>query len=193
MKKKSKAEWATGLQEHLSVRQKNEPILERENLTPMQEQQCRILGGHLIRWLQQWGPALIQERSFLADVKNWDKDPVILIHTDVPGLVAAREILGPPNDSLIYGKHQHVREYLTTTPDAEFTFHCELASYFEELDETRATALRERFNLDKQTLLASHFDCSTMGPLFARGGRHLWSFQEDRPSLVEEGYESWVS
>ncbi|WP_397385658.1 hypothetical protein [Prosthecobacter sp.] len=193
MKKKSKAEWATGLQEHLSVRQKDEPIPERENLTPMQEQQCRILGGHLIRWLQQWGPALIQERNFFADLNKWDKQPVIVILTDVPGLVAASEILGPPNDSLIYGKRQHVREYLTTTPDAEFTFHCELASYFEELDEAKATTLRERFNLDDQTLLASHFDCSIMGPLFARGGRHLWSFQEETPSLVEEGYESWVS
>jgi len=193
MKKKSKTDWARGLQEHLSMCQQNDPIPARESLTPTQEKQCRILGGHLIRWLQQWGPALIQERNFFADMNKWDKQPVIVILTDVPGLVAASEILGPPNDSLIYGNHQHVREYLTTTPDAEFTFHCELASYFEVLDEAKASSLREKFNLNDQTHLASHFDCSTMGPLFARGGRHLWSFQEETPSLVEEGYDSWVS
>ena len=193
MKKKSKAAWAKGLQEHLAMRQKDQPIPERENLTPMQEQQCRILGGHLLSWLRQWGPALIQERNCFADMEKWDKQPVIVILTDVPGLVAASEILGPPNDSLIYGKHEHVREYLTTTPDADFSLHCELASYFEELDEANAAALRKKFKLDDQTHLISHYDCSTMGPLFARGGRHLWSFQKETPSLVEEGYDSWVS
>lgn len=193
MKKKTKAAWAKGLREHLSKRQQDDPIPERESLTPLQEQQCRILGGHLIRWLRQWGPALIQERSFLADLQKWDKEPVIVIATDVPGMVAANEILGPPNDSLIYGKHEHVSEYETTTPDADFIFHCELASYFEDLEETKAAALRKKFKLDEQTRLVSHYDCSTMGPLFARGGRHLWSFQEETPSLVAEGYESWVS
>jgi hypothetical protein len=38
-----------------------------------------------------------------------------------------------------------------------------------------------------------HHDESIMRPLFARGGRHLWKWDGEHLSLLEEGRSTWVS
>ena len=136
---------------------------------------------------------LIQERNIVSRGLPLDKEPVIVIATDDPGLVAASQIIGPPKDTLVYGRLNHVRDYDTIAPDREFACHCEMASYFEDVDEKRARSLRKQHGLKPRAQIFVHYECSTLGPSFARGARHLWTFQDDTLSLVAEAFERWIS
>lgn len=192
--------WADELRGLVQECFKLEPIPARESLTPLQEMQCRILGGHLLNWLDNWGPQLILERNVYADLRPpderpEDKEPIIVFVMDEPGLVAAREIIRDTSGRLVYVRKKDFDFCMAINPDPGYVCHCVLQSLFLEEGEQGVdfTALRERFSLDADTPIGVHYDCSTMGPLFARGGLHLWAFTEDGPKLIEEAFESWVS
>ncbi|WP_395739574.1 hypothetical protein [Prosthecobacter sp.] len=194
----TKEEWAEGLRQHVKKRFQDDPIPERKSLTSMQEMQCRILGGHLLGWLDNWGPSLIQERNVYAGLRApsepvQDKEPVILFIMDDPGLVAARQIIRDTSGRLIYARPDHVREYTEAFPDEDYLFHCVLESWFEKEVGHPDKELCEKYHLDPQVKIGTHHDCSIMGPLFARGALHLWSFTDDDFTMVEEAYQTWVS
>ncbi len=192
--------WAEELRGLLKECFEKEPIPARQSLTPLQEMQCRILGGHLLNWLDNWGPQLIMERNVLAHMRPpeempEDKEPIIVFVMDEPGLVAAREIIRDTSGRLVYVRKTDFDFCMAINPDPGYVCHCVLESRFIEEGEQGVDhkALRERFSLDAATPIGVHYDCSTMGPLFARGGLHLWAFTGDGPKLIEEAFESWVS
>jgi hypothetical protein len=143
----------------------------------------------LIQWLEEWGPKLILERNVLA-TEEWEKDPIVVLATDMSGLVAAKEILGPTPDSIVYC---HFEELQNAPKDEDFRFHCVLSSYFETLTGDQEQSLRKQYKVGNADQLWSHYNCSTMGPLFARGGKHLWVYKNNEAKLIKEGYELWIS
>jgi hypothetical protein len=81
------------------------PIPPRSELSPLQEWQCRILGGALLEIVQDWvkgmrddqkllpAPEFDLVRSFHPTLGDLNQRALLII-SDVPGLVAVREILG---------------------------------------------------------------------------------------------------
>jgi len=159
------------------------------------ESQCRILGGHLLRWLRDWGPALLSERKFVNYDGAMENDPFILFLTDTPGLVAAQEILGEDRDRLIlYMRHGEFEEFSTGDPDHQFRWHVILESRFVVFEDEAETArAMRRHALRDGECFWVHRDVSTLGPAFARGGHHLWLWNGSEPQLLEEGLSTWVS
>ncbi|HYF36972.1 MAG TPA: hypothetical protein VD994_16865 [Prosthecobacter sp.] len=158
-----------------------------------QELQCRVLGGNLIQWLQKWGPRLIQERNIVSWKEGTDKEPLVVVTTDVPGLVAANEILRGKMDQILYCRKAELLKFKTQHPDPDFLLHCELNLYFEKLDAEEEAKLRDTYHLPPDVRIAVQAEASILGPLFARGGRHLWDFSGDGPKLIEEAFETWIS
>lgn len=187
-------QWAGLLKEHLLLCREETPIPARATLTARQELQCRCLGGHLIHWLEDWGPRLIQERNALLPPKQpAERQPLVIIATDVPGLVACAEILGGQGGQVIFGGHEEIRAFEARHPDPGFDLHCTLETWFEEPSTEELAALAARHPGRAAEALAVHRECAILGPLFARGGRHLWDLGGDDARLVAEAFETWVS
>lgn len=187
------------LREHLRECRRARPIPLREELSALDEAQCRILGGHLIRWLRDWGPRLLQERAALgAAFGPHAANPLICFHTSVPGYVAAREILGEEHERVAIGLREDFAEF--SYRDERFVFHVELISFFTQgLAFMEAESSRTRRILAEQYPLREgeeywyHHDESVMGPLFARSGLHLWKWNGQEMALLEEAFRTWVS
>ena len=170
-----------------------EPAPLRSDFSDVEEQQCRILGGHLITWLNEWGPGMIMERNMLAHMKNWDKDPHIVYITAGPGLAAAQEILEGSEQAVTWLTETQFQEFLTLHPDENQTHHCILESWFRPPAPEEESRLRRQNNLGLEGILWIHHDHTLMGPLFTRGGLSLWLDHDGQMTLTEEGYETWLS
>lgn len=185
-------DWIAALRSHLANCFDAMPIPPRNSLSHIEELQCRILGGHLISWLEKWGPEMIQERSFVALSPEQKCEPHVVILSSGPGLTAANEILSPLSEQVSFCRRSDYEEFCANFPDVDFLYHCCLESRFEVPARDHEDRLREQYQLQTGEIWI-HYDCSTMAPLFARGGRHLWHYDGDSPRLVAEAYETWVS
>ena len=64
-------EWFSLLNQHIEQCRLENPLPSREELTKVQEMQCRIVGGAIIAWLERYGPQFLQERQVLHEVRGF--------------------------------------------------------------------------------------------------------------------------
>ncbi|MES2734667.1 MAG: hypothetical protein V4672_00005 [Verrucomicrobiota bacterium] len=188
-----KDSWIAALTGFAAQKRAEDPVPPRSALTDEEEQQCRILGGHLISWLEEWGPNLILERNVLADMQGWDKNPHVVFLTSGPGLTAAREILHGAEEQVTWLTTPQFQEFLVLHPDEGQVHHCILESWFRPASAQEESALRASYPIPPEASLRIHHDHSRMAPLFTRGGLSLWSSQKGEMKLIEEGYQHWLS
>jgi len=179
------------LKKHLAGCRKKAPLPKHEDLSAMDDFQYRVLGGHLLHWLREWGPDLLAERAVLAGVAGWDENPVICFESSMPGLVAAAEIMNGVRSPVLCGLPEDLASF--DLEDPEFNVHVVLRSFFESPSAAQATELARTYPLQANETYLFHYDETIMGPLFARGGRHLWKWDGQQMSLLCEGFESFVS
>lgn len=191
----AKYTWASALRSYLAKVRVEAPVPARDTLSLADEMRLRILGGHLMSWLKDWGPQLILERNALPMTRGDTREPLIVFLTDTPGLVAATEILGD-HKRVVYCRKTEYEAFALRDEDHDFRVHCELHSYFDEslMDDDRWKDLARRAHpLKSGEDFWLHHDESVLGPLFARGDDHLWVWNGIEPRLLEEGWEGWVS
>lgn len=181
------------LREHLRQCRQARPIPARESLSPIEEAQCQILGGHLIQWLRNWGPNLLRERATLESIFGREITcPLICFHSSMPGLVAARQILGEEHPIVVYGLREDFAEF--PIEDEMFHHHVELISYLEPIAAERLSPwVAANHPLLPQEQYWVHYDETVLGNLFARGCRHLWRWDGSKMKLLEEAFERWIS
>ncbi len=190
----SKAEWARALGERIRVLRGRSRVPSRSSLSPDQEQQCRILAGHLAGWLRSRGPELLAQREAMLLTSGFEPSPVIVYVTDTPGLVAARLVLGE-QDGVVLCLRDELERVPEEAADLDYRLHCELHSYFEtSLPADRARELRRLHSLDPGAELCVHHTCSIMGPLCVQGEKHLWLRRHTGELvLVQRAFERWLS
>ncbi len=181
------------LREHLRHCRQARPIPALEMLSPLEEAQYRILGGHLIQWLQSWGPGLLSERATLEQIFGREAtQPLICFQTSIPGLVAAQQILGEEHPRVVYGLCEEFRAF--PIRDELFQYHVELISLFEPGNAAKfGGELVSRYPLREGEQYWFHYDETVLGNLFARGCRHLWKWDGKQLTLLEEAFERWLS
>ncbi len=180
------------VRDHLDRRRQDVPIVPRGGLSPLAESQCQVLGGSLINWIQEQADGLLAERAMLGKLKDWHADPVILFVSTMPGLVAAQEILGDEKSPFVWGLTDDFESF--EEPDDEYLFHVEFRSLLEEPEsDTDVTDLKKSYPLAPGESHFIHTVESVMGPLFARGEKHLWKWNGDELKLLEEAWQEWVS
>ncbi|MEI7946241.1 MAG: hypothetical protein WCJ02_06070 [bacterium] len=185
-------EWFGELRDNVWEFRRSHPLAPRDTLSLADEMQCRIIGGSLIRWLREYGPRLLQQRSVLAKLKGWESDPFVVFTSEQPGLIAAGEILGVKASEIISLYPDEFTKCSKSRPDADYQWHVHTWSYFTTLD---ADSLQRaaKYPLAPGETYWLHKEGTMCGSLFGRGGDHLWKWNGEKPELLEECFNQWVS
>jgi hypothetical protein len=185
-------DWFFELRDDMREFRRSHPLVAREALSLEEEMKCRIIGGSLIRWLEEYGPRLMQERSVLAKLKGWESDPFIVFTSEQPGLIAANEILDRKSSQIAFLYPAEFTRVTKIRPDAEYQWHVHTWSYFTTLD---ADTLQRaaKYPLAPGETYWLHKEGTMCGQLFGRGGDHLWKWNGKKPELLEECFNQWVS
>ncbi len=201
-------DWFNCLRRHIAERRAEDPLPNRNDLTSEQELQCQIIGGNFIAWLDECGPALLLERSVLPNRVGWEKDPFIVFTSSAPGLVAAQEILEDGPDIIVYLYHQEFTDWLKGNADDKYRWHIHTWSFFaplsaetempldsetEMLLDPEAEKKAQRYPLASGESLRLHREGTMCGESFGRGGDHLWKWNGEELTLLEECFRQWVS
>ena len=189
----SKQEWQAALRAHFTQECSDHALPARATFSQKEEFQCRILGGALLGWLKEYGPRLLQEREVLRESFEVESDPVVVIISSTPGLVAAREILGLRREMIFWFTAEAFAAFLERHPDPGNRWHVVYTTYFldsiGEDDLLRASAN----DLEPNEEFWMHREHSLIAPLFERGGDHLWKWDGTDTTLLEEGFNMWLS
>ena len=193
-KTSNKQDWQSALTECFDLECSAQPLPERAQLSKAEEYQCRSLGGTLIAWLERHGPRLLQEREVLRHSFEVESDPAIVFTSTAPGLVAAKQILDPRPASIFYFLADAFTSFLSRHPDPTFQWHVVYSSHFtEQLDPDALARAVAKHKLRSTERFWLHRESSMLAQLFGRGGDHLWKWNGRKPTLLEEGFNAWVS
>ena len=185
-------EWFEDLIQAISEYRTKRPIPSRDDISELEERQCRIIGGSFISWLENDGPQLILERKALSKIRPWGEDPFIVFTSSVPGLAAAREILGTESETIAYLFTEEFEEWLATWPDADNQWHIHTWSYFTPVDKESDDRFLEHPVSDDESLWL-HTLGTRCGELFERGCNHLWKWDGTELLLLQAKVDEWVS
>ena len=95
---KTDNEWSSQFRSHVLACRASGPLTGRDDLSPAEEWQCSIVGSSLLNWLRKIGPRFLQERAVMSKMLGIDPEPFIVFTSDISGLVADQQILGPDHE-----------------------------------------------------------------------------------------------
>jgi hypothetical protein len=158
---------------------------DRQSLSEEEEWQCRIIGGEFISWYKHDLSYILQQRIALQ-VRQFDKEPILVFTTSIPGLVATREIIKEPSENLVCLLHHKFEKWIGRNPVDEFIFHIHHWSYFKPIDED----LLELAQTSYPKIDPAEFRIHTSGDLWGErcglGADHLWRWNGSIMELIEE-------
>lgn len=187
-------QWQAALQAHAAHEYECRPLPPRSQLSTLEERQCRIIGGTLISWVEQHSRMLLAERQVLKQTLQVESDPVIVFISDKPGLTAAREILEGASFPIFFLPQASFDAFLQQHPDETFRWHVVFTSYFhQEADAETRQKMEAQAQPGAGEEFWLHRELSDLAPLFARGCDHLWKWDGENLSLVEEAFTGWIS
>ncbi len=96
------AEWLELMRAHAARCRQVRPLPDSRALSLAEVWQYRIVGGTIDTWLRQIGPRFLQERAMMAGMLGVDPEPAILFTSNVPGLVAAQELVGTGHNRVVF-------------------------------------------------------------------------------------------
>lgn len=166
---------------------------ETDSLDPLRDEQRRISGGVLIQFLN-----FLQGESafdnFPALASNPVGERVFVCATDLPGVAAARDILEIDSDHVMVVTKGEWRAWLespATDDDEAYDHHFLFWSVWHQrtdVDREIVTAVDE---VPGQPWV--HEEGFAVAERAGRGARHLWSWDNDEMTLIEEAISTWVS
>ncbi len=188
----SDTDWFNDLKSYTTECRRHNPLPCRDRLSLAEEMQCRIIGGSLLEWLQNYGPHILQERAVLAKLHDWSKDPCIVFTSEQPGLIAASEILHVCKPTITCLLPEEFTRWLNIYPDPDYRWHIHTWSYFATLDVVAVQKARQ-YPLTAKESYWLHKEGTMCGSLFGFGGDHLWKWNGSEPTLLEECFSKWCS
>lgn len=188
------ATWVAELRRYAAACRAARPLPARDALSPAEERRCRIVGGALLAWLQEHGPRFLQERSAMARLLGVDPDPIIVFTSDVPGAVAATEILGPEHERVVILLDEEYAGGRARVADPGYVRHVHVWSRFlPEPEPDFATRARARHPIPATCSYWQHAEGTMWAPNAGRGVDHLWRWDGREPELLEEALTHWVA
>jgi hypothetical protein len=183
-------EWFNELKEHIRRCREALPIPARETLSPREEWECRITGSSFLQWLERFGPHMLQERKVLRKLMGISPDPFIVFTSNMPGLVAANEILDGQQEQIAF----LLQSEFSGQESPDYLYHVHVWSSFLDAPEPEFLAqARERFPEVSEAALRQHREGTMWGRNAGKGGDHLWDWSLEEPRLIEEAFTSWVA
>jgi hypothetical protein len=186
--------WAKQLQDYIAVCRAAFPLPNREDLTPIEEWQCRIVGGSLLSWLREHVPRILQERAVLSKLLALDPEPFVVFTSNLPGLVAAREIIGQDQEAIGYLLEDEYASPPLLAADNGFRSHIHVWSYFPQMvGADFESAARTKHAIAKECTFWEHDEGTMWATNAGRGAAHLWQWDGEKPELLEEAFTSWIA
>jgi hypothetical protein len=187
-------DWPMQLRQHITACRAVLPLPSRDALTPAQEWHCRIVGSTLLKWLRQVGPRFLQERAVMCKLLEIDRDPVIVFTSDIPGLVAAQEIVGPDHERVVFLLEEEYKAAPLLAADPNYKRHAHVWSFFRpEVEPGFAAKARAKHPIPDGYSYWQHSEGTMWAVNAGRGGDHLWRWDGHKPELLEEAMSQWVA
>jgi len=180
----SQAPWCTVLLHYTETCRSVRPLPSRDALSTEEEARCQILGGSLISWLQEEFPQIMRQQQALRLRQHDDPLPLIVIATEIAGLVAADEIIGASNEIVFLLPEEYDR-WDGRRQDASCSWHIDYWSAFHAVtDEDWSHLVMDGINGIGQACARWHIVGSLWGA--------LWEWTGDELMLVAPGYREVV-
>lgn len=188
-------EWISELRSHVDKLRDHHPLPDRQSLDPVEEWQCRIIGGALLNWLREIGPNFLQERQVMCGLLGIEPDPLVVFTSTAPGLIAATQIITSEIESVVFLKDEEFATWSRQHSDNEYRWHVHFWSYFAPRPNQEFLAqCQEQYPLDDETeTYWQHVEGTMWGQQAGRGADHLWKWDGKEPLLLEEAFSHWVS
>jgi hypothetical protein len=175
------SDWHAALKLYSKDLRNTSPLPDRESLTLEEEEQCRIIGGALIGWLENNGPYMLEQRKEMAEYAE-QEEPLIVLLTTAPGLLAAEDIAGSDQDRLFFFTPDQWADFAEQHPDDEMHFHVINTS------SVRPTEADDELppNAPGTGALWLHEEATRISPQIMMGAHHLWHYDGERAQLIQE-------
>ena len=191
---KSVSEWSSQLRSHALACRASVPLPKRDELSPAEDWQRRIVGSSLVNWLRKVGPRFLQERAVLSKLLEIDREPFIVFTSDIPGLVAASEILGANHERAGFLLEDEFDSLLRQVEDPNYCWHVHVWSVFRKvIAPTFEAEARTKYPIPDGSTYWQHSEGTMWAVNAGRGGDHLWRWDGQTPELLEEALTHWVS
>jgi hypothetical protein len=191
----NRQEWQDAIARHFDEEYAAHLLPSKELLTKAEDFQRRTIGSTIYHWLKETGPELLQERELVKDpFGDADSHPVIVLLSTVPGLVAASDMMPARQKRVFYFKEKAFNRFYERHPDPKFLWHVTYASYFmEDLDAGVLAKAQGRYQIADGERYWLHRETSMLGELFGRGMDHLWKWDGEKATMLEQGFNTWVA
>lgn len=177
--------WIAKLREYTAECRAKAPLPDWEHLTAAQEWQRRIVGGSILNWLRQIGPRFLQERAIVHRTLQVDPHPAIVFTSNVPGLVAAQEIVGPDHERGVYLLEEEFAAAPAHLADGEYKCHIRFWSFFRaEPEPAFAARARAKYPLADGGSYWQHSEGTMWAVNAGRGVDHLWRWDGQQAVLL---------
>jgi hypothetical protein len=183
----NKQTWLAALKYFQQAQYQSNPLPDRQSLSEEEEWQCRIIGGEFIGWYKHDLSFILKQRIALQ-VMDFDKEPILVFTTSIPGLVATREIIKEPSEDLVCLLHHKFKKWIGLNPVDEFIFHIHHWSYFKPIDEDLLELAQERYPQIDPAEFRIHTSGDMWGERCGGGADHLWRWNGKSMELIEESY-----
>lgn len=182
----NKAEWTTALKQHIQTQREAVPIPARAHLTAEEVGECHAIGSEFLGWQQRDLPQIMAYR--IAVRQGFDPEPLFVITTHLPGLVAMQEILPEPPDYLVYLLHEEFESWKPAHPVENFTFHLHHWSFFEPFPPDILAVAKAAFPDIPEAALRLHHVGDMWGNHSVVMGLHLWHWDGQQMQLLQEAF-----
>lgn len=186
-------DWLHGLKRHIEQCRHDTPLPNRDDLSEIEEVQCKIVGGSILNWLRRYGSEFLQERQVLAPMLGVSPEPAIIFTSNVPGLVAANVIFQGCPEQYVFLLDDELRGWLKEHSDDEYRWHVHFWSAFREMSTELIESAVKKYPLPTGSSYWLHREGTVWGKLAGRGVDHLWQWDGQTPTLLEEAFMSWIS
>lgn len=187
----NKEDWSAALKGYVRDQRRARPIPARDTLSDEDEWHCRIIGGEFMRWYRRHLPDILGQRMVLG-VMQFDPEPIIVVTTSMPGMVAMQEILSQLPDDPVYLLHDEFMKWEKDHSADLFTFHIHHWSYFRQIHQELLERARVAFPDVSTEQFRLHASGDLWGEQCGMEGSHLWQWDGQEMELLEEGFSHRV-
>ena len=173
-------EWAAQLRLFLMQRDQIDAVVDRRELTALQEWQCRVSGGALLKFLRFLSrPEFRGEHPELEEVASSGKRLVCI--TDTVGALAAHDILRMFRPQAVWMYQDLWEEWLADgpVPDPELKSHIEYRSLWIAADDD--SPLGESIQAGEVWI---HCESYRLDAATGRDLKHLWIWADEELRLI---------
>ena len=163
-------------------------LASRDSLTSEENCRSRHIGGSIYGWLKNELPMILQQRAMLQHQIDFADDPLIIVTTEMSGLVAAYEILRLPAPEIACLLKDEFDHWEGCNADPDFIDHMHYWNYFRAASASEKAAIIEDGLLTADDEIRLHVIGCLWGKSKGMETTHLWQWRNEQMLLIQEGY-----